>query len=184
MEQTVNSSWKIWIIAIALMIVIPATLQLGLEVFMPKDNWQQNHQNMHAFNEKYDQEHGGMKEFADTESKDSRTQRQEYLRQRYAAWQQTDDFKKYEYIICKRFMMGVFVGGCAAALLFALSGFVNVTVISAALIMSGLSVYMMNNLGSVCPIWYDINVNIWQILFALISLIIILRLAYRDSKEA
>lgn len=190
MAQTIKSSWQIWLIAVALMIVIPATVQLGLRVFIPKDNWEENSLNMRAFNDTYDKKHGGAKKFDKIKNKDAQEELEEleeqeegYYKQRNEAWKQTEDFKKNEYIVCKRFIMGVIVGGCATALLFAFSGIISVPVISASLIVSGLIIYGFNNLGTTCPIWYDMNVNILHILFALMSLIIVLRLAYRDSKE-
>lgn len=160
------NSWKIWLIGIVLMIIIPVTVWLGVQVLATKPNYEAMGKARAEFFEGYSYE--------DRKSYDMRSKE----------WKQEEAFHTFQNEQTAYSIFKMMICGPAALVMFATSGLLHIPVISASLVISGLVLmYMKIPACQSCPTAFGISFLLLSLLFELIGLLIVLRFSYRDSKE-
>ncbi|MCX5923040.1 MAG: hypothetical protein NTU89_00575 [Candidatus Dependentiae bacterium] len=172
MKRNINSSWQEWVIAIALVVVLPATIWLGLQVVCPKVEYENYSRSYSNFFKEYRE-----KGIHDYESKE--------YKKLDAGWKKTDAFKTHERQLCINNFVKLLVGGTLSIALLYIGTVFFMPIISSACIMSALILHQMCAFwgSTICPTVYGLNMHLLSILFALVGLLVILRAAYRDSKD-
>lgn len=172
MKRNINSSWQEWVIAIALVVILPATVWLGLQVVAPKVEYQNYSKICSSFFEKY------------REKKYRGNASDEEYKKLDAKWKKTETFKVHEYQLCTNNFVKLCVGGTLSVVLLYIGSVFVMPIIASSCMMSALILHTMcASWGSFCPIVFGINMHLLSILFALVGLLIILRAAYRDSQN-
>lgn len=167
MNSTNSSSWQVWIAAIALMIIVPATVQLGFVAFLPKYDWKTYWQEYSHFFQ--DLKKTNEQEFHEQESK----------------WHQTDIYRQYQQSVGLLKIIKLMICAVLAITFFVASSFMPSHVLAAAVLNAGLIIYVLRGvtMSSRIGAWHTINFNLLEFLIALFGLIVVLSAAYRDSQE-
>ncbi len=171
MKRNIQSSWQEWLVAIALVVVLPATVWLGLQVISPQVEYKNYSASYQDFFKKYRER-----------KQRGKTSEEEY-KALDARWTQTDAFKIHERQLCSNRFVKLIVGGTLSIILLYVGSVFVMPVIASSCMMSALILHAMcASWGStVCPIVFGMSMHLLSILFALVGLLIILRAAYRDS---
>lgn len=160
------NSWKVWLIGIVLIIIIPVTVWLGVQVLAPKPNYEAMGKARAEFFEGYSYEN-----------------RKAYD-ERGKEWKHEQAFHTFQNEQTKYSMFKMMICGPVALVMFMTSGLLNIPVISASLFVSGLVLtYMKTPACQSCPTMFGISFLLLALLFDFFGLLIVLRFAYRDSKE-
>lgn len=165
MKET-SSQFQEWLIAIALAIVIPTTVYLGVVVVAPKVNFNQYYKVHNEF-------------FKDYSRKDV-----EKYKQREKEWSQTQVFVDHEANKCEKKGLMLIVSGIVSIALFFLGSVFTLPVISFGLLLAGIDVFALNFfMYAPCNSYYGISLLFLEMLFSLIGLLIVLWFAYQSSEK-
>jgi hypothetical protein len=172
MKRNINSSWQEWMIAIALIVVLPATTWLGLQLVCPRvelENYSRSYMDFfkeYRENAKHDY---SSKEYKDLD----------------ARWKKTEAFKTHERQKCINNFIKLLVGGSLSIILLYIGTVFVMPIIASACIMCALILHAMCAFwGSTsCPTVYGLSMNLLSIFLALVGLLIILRAAYRENQN-
>ena len=175
MNKNLNSVWQEWLISVALVLVLPATILLGVKLLSPEveyKNYSASHQD---FFKDFRGHHKDGRWSSDTIAE------REKLNQE---WEQTEIFKTHGYQVCQGQFIKLMICGVLSVVLFYIGSVFVMPVVAASLMMSALILHLIYAWGGMmCPIFHGLNVRLIAILFALISLTIVVWAAYKDSKE-
>jgi len=171
MKRNIQSSWQEWLVAIALVVVLPVTVWLCLQVISPKVEYKNYSASYQGFFKKYrERKYKGKASDEEYKALDAR-------------WKQTEVFKNHEQQLCSNQFTKLMIGGTLSVVLLYVGTVFVMPVIAASCMMSALILHeMCASWGStICPIVYGMSMHLLSLLFALMGLIIVLRAAYRES---
>ncbi|MFA5998920.1 MAG: hypothetical protein WC747_02805 [Candidatus Babeliales bacterium] len=167
MEKNIKSSWQQWLIAFTLVILIPATVWLGLKAISPNIDSKTYYAAEAAFFKGY-KAYGAEEERAQ-------------WKERNTDWKKTETFTIHEHKVCVNQFIRLMTYSTFAIILFFLGAIFAMPVVAASFVFSGLILHILSS--SSCPIVFGLNLRIIEILFALIGLLIVLWAARRDSRD-
>lgn len=167
MKKNIKNSWKYWLIALALLILIPITVSLGLTIVSPKID--------------HIAYRTAEKDFMKGYTSHGTDEEAEQWKNQYLKWTKTEIFLNHERKVCINQFIELIIHNTISIILFYIGATFSISVIAASLIFSGLILHIIA--GGPCPIIFGLNVKIIEMLFAFIGLIILLWAARRYSRN-
>lgn len=165
-EQQADTQIQEWLIAFALMIVIPTTVYLGVGLVAPKVDFNQYYQKRNDFFKDYNR--SDLKKYQERETQ----------------WQKTKTATSHESNKCGKKGLMLFVSGPISVGLLFLGSIFTLPVISMSLLITGVNVFLINFfMYAACDSYMGFNIVFIEMLFALAGLLVVLWFAYQSSER-